>query len=191
VAAAPDGWVSTLITTPIERIASMSKDPTQPARHLIVLWVILAALLVAVLGVVVYKAWPLLYPQVMALAPLDPECRLRQAPCTATFAEGGAVTLAIEPLGIPVVAPLAFRVDLAGLQALGVELDFAGADMNMGYNRVAMEPMGDGRYQGKGMLPVCVRDHMTWEAKVLVQTRAGLMVAPFRFETSRTGQGLP
>jgi hypothetical protein len=101
------------------------------------------------------------------------------------------VTLAIEPQGIPVVVPLSIRVDLAGLQALGVELDFAGADMNMGYNRVALESMGDGRYQGKGMLPVCVRDRMTWEAKVLVQTSAGLMVAPFRFETSRTGQGLP
>jgi hypothetical protein len=169
----------------------MPKDPTQPARHLIALWAILAILLVTVLGVVVYKAWPLLYPQALALAPLNPDCRLREGPCTATFAEGGTVTLAIEPQGIPVLAPLTIGVDLAGLQALGVELDFAGVDMNMGYNRVALEPTGDGRYQGKGMLPVCVRDRMTWEAKVLVQTRAGLMVAPFRFETSRTGQGLP
>jgi hypothetical protein len=169
----------------------MPRDLPQPDRHLIALWVVLAGLLAAVLGVVVYKTWPLLYPQALALAPLDPDCRLRQGPCTANFAEGGTVTLAIEPQGIPVVAPLSIRVDLAGLQALGVELDFAGADMNMGYNRVALEPMGDGRYQGKGMLPVCVRDRMTWEAKVLVQTSAGLMVAPFRFETSRTGQGLP
>ena len=169
----------------------MPKDPPPPARHLIALWVVLAALLMAVLGVVVYNAWPLLYPQAVALAPLDPGCRLRQGPCTATFPEGGTVTLAIEPQGIPVVAPLAIRVDLAGLQALGVELDFAGADMNMGYNRVALEPVAHGRYQGKGMLPVCVRDRMTWEAKVMVRTSAGLMVAPFRFETSRTGQGLP
>jgi len=169
----------------------MPKDPPQPARRLIALWVILAVLLATLLGVVVYKAWPLLYPQAAALAPLDPGCRLRQAPCTVTFAEGGTVTLAIEPQGIPVVAPLAFRVDLVGLQALGVELDFAGVDMNMGYNRVALERAEDGHYQGKGMLPVCVRDRMSWEAKVLVQTRAGLMVAPFRFETSRTGQGLP
>lgn len=169
----------------------ISKDPTPQARRPIALWVTLAALLTAVLGVVVYKAWPLLYPQAVALAPLDPGCRLRQAPCTVTFAEGGAVTLAIEPQGIPVMAPLAFRVDLVGLQALGVDLDFAGADMNMGYNRVALEPAGDGRYWGQGMLPVCVRNRMTWEAKVLVQTRAGLMIAPFRFETSRTGQGMP
>jgi hypothetical protein len=168
----------------------MPRDPTWPART-IILWVTLALLLAAVLGVVIYQAWPLLYPRAVALAPLDPGCRLRQGPCTAAFAEGGAVTLAIEPQGIPVVAPLTLRVDLAGLQALGVAVDFAGVDMNMGYNRVALEPAGEGRYQGKGMLPVCVRDRMTWEAKVLVQTRSGLMVAPFRFETSRTGQALP
>jgi hypothetical protein len=166
----------------------MTSDPTQAHRNLAPLWVVLALLLAAVVGVVVYKAWPLLYPQGIALAPLDPGCRLSQGPCTATFAEGGTVTLAIAPPGIPVVAPLTLRVDLAGLQALGVEVDFAGVDMNMGYNRVGLEPAGEGRYQGKGMLPVCVRDRMTWEAKVLVQTRAGLMVAPFRFETSRSGQ---
>jgi hypothetical protein len=166
-------------------------DQTQPARRPIALWGILAVFLVTVLGAVLYQAWPLLYPEAVALAPWDPGCRLRQGPCTLTFAEGGSVTLAIEPQGIPVLTPLAFRVDLDGLQALGVELDFAGVDMNMGYNRVALERVGDGPYQGKGMLPVCVRDRMTWEAKVLVQTRAGLMVAPFRFETSRTGQGLP
>jgi len=169
----------------------MPKDPTQPARQLIALWAILAVLLLTVLGVVFYKAWPLLYPQALALAPLNPDCRLREGPCTATFTEGGAVTLAIEPQGIPVLAPLTIGVDLAGLQALGVELDFAGVDMNMGYNRVTLESVGDGRYQGEGMLPVCVRDRMTWEAKVLVRTRAGVMVAPFRFETSRRGQGLP
>jgi hypothetical protein len=38
------------------------------------------------------------------------------------------------------------------------------------------------------MLPVCVRDRMTWEARVLLQFPQRLLAAPFRFETLRPGQ---
>jgi hypothetical protein len=34
------------------------------------------------------------------------------------------------------------------------------------------------------MLPVCVRDRMTWEARVLLTTPRGLIDAPFRFTTA-------
>jgi hypothetical protein len=32
------------------------------------------------------------------------------------------------------------------------------------------------------MLPICVRDVMNWEAKVLLDTAEGRMAAPFRFD---------
>jgi hypothetical protein len=36
------------------------------------------------------------------------------------------------------------------------------------------------------MLPVCVRDVMSWEAKILIRTQEGLTAAPFRFDTYRS-----
>jgi tRNA 2-selenouridine synthase SelU len=57
--------------------------------------------------------------------------------------------------------------------------------MNMGYNRVSLHKVQPGRYEGKAMLPVCVRDRMRWEAKVLVQSPGGYLLGPFRFDTFR------
>jgi hypothetical protein len=37
------------------------------------------------------------------------------------------------------------------------------------------------------MLPVCVRDRMTWEARVLLHYADGLRAAPFRFDSLRPG----
>lgn len=150
-----------------------------------VLWLALAGLLAAIAGVAVYKVQPLLNPQPVLSAPLDPACDLRRGPCIAHFPGGGELTFEILPGAIPVLAPLELRVEVQGLEARGVEVDFAGVDMNMGFNRVSLTAVGDGRYAGGGMLPTCVRDRMAWEAKVLVEGPKGLVAAPFRFETSR------
>ena len=49
----------------------------------------------------------------------------------------------------------------------------------------------EGRYSADGILPVCVRNAMEWEAKVLVRTDEGLVAAPFRFITVKPGAELP
>jgi hypothetical protein len=149
------------------------------------LWLLILALFGAIAGVAVYKAQPLLNPKPVLAAPLDPDCDLRSGPCRARFPGGGALIFEILPRAIPVLAPLRLRVEAEGLEARAVEVDFAGVDMNMGFNRVHLAPLGDGRYEGEGMLPTCVRDRMDWEAKVLLQTPAGLLAAPFRFATTR------
>ena len=68
-----------------------------------------------------------------------------------------------------------------------VEVDLQGLDMNMGFNRPKLASLGDGHFRGEGMLPVCVRDAMEWEAKVLVHSDDGLRAAPFRFITVKDG----
>jgi hypothetical protein len=93
------------------------------------------------------------------------------------------VRLELDPKTLPLLEPLRIAVDVEGLRALGVEVDFAGVDMNMGYNRPSLTAEGGGRYVGKTVLPVCVRYRMDWEARVLVRTPEGLMAAPFRFAT--------
>lgn len=152
-----------------------------------ILWLALIALLAAVAGVAVYKLRPLLNPQAVLTGEADPGCDLRLSGCSARFPGGGSVSFEIEPSGIPVVTPLVLRVSVSGIAADAVEVDFAGVDMNMGYNRAALSPAGVGRFEGNGMLPICVRDRMTWEARVLLHGPSGLVAAPFRFETSRGG----
>ncbi|HIP53733.1 MAG TPA: hypothetical protein EYH03_06970 [Chromatiales bacterium] len=155
------------------------------------LWLVIAVLLIAVAVVAVYKAGPLLNPEVAVVAPLNSECDLRAGLCTATFPDGGRVSLGISPRSIPVVKPLRFDVRIEGMTADKVEIDFQGVDMNMGYNRTRLQAAGPGHFVGDGMLPVCVRDAMEWEAKVLVDTDKGLLAAPFRFITVKPGAELP
>jgi hypothetical protein len=154
-------------------------------RQTAILLGVALVLLVSIIAVAVSKGWPLLFPTVAAVAVPDPACDLHQGPCTARFRDGATVQLGIEPSPIPVVTPLNLQVQITGLEPGSVQIDFAGVDMNMGYNRVALRADGAGRYVGEGTLPVCVRERMDWEARVLLETADGLLAAPFRFPTSR------
>jgi hypothetical protein len=147
------------------------------------IWLAAAGVFAAVAAGAFYVAWPLLNPTVVATAPLDPGCDLRQGPCTGTLPNGATVRFGLEPRTIPLLEPLAIDVRVGGMRALGVQVDFAGVDMNMGYNRPSLSPEGEGRYVGKAVLPVCVRYRMDWVARVLVRTAEGLMAVPFRFST--------
>ncbi|MCP4993097.1 MAG: hypothetical protein GY934_04830 [Gammaproteobacteria bacterium] len=129
----------------------------------------------------VYKSWPHLNPELIASTPLDSECDLRAGPCTGTLSDGRSITLEIEPKSIPVMKPLQFTVRLQGLAAKGIEIDFQGVDMNMGYNRPKLTAMHHRLFKGEGVLPICTRTAMEWEARVLVQTGRGLVAVPFRF----------
>jgi hypothetical protein len=59
--------------------------------------------------------------------------------------------------------------------------------MNMGFNRPTLQEQTPGHYSGEGRLPVCVRDAMEWEARVLIETDDGLVSAPYRFITVKPG----
>lgn len=147
------------------------------------LWLLVAVLFLAVSLVAWIRVRPLLHPKLVSVAPLNTACDLRAGPCAVTFPDGARVTLGISPRQIPAVKELGLLVRAEGIDADGAEVDFAGADMNMGFNRVPLEGLGPGEFTGTAMLPVCVRARMTWEAKVLLHTDAGLIAAPFRFDT--------
>jgi hypothetical protein len=149
------------------------------------IWLAGGGLFAAMAAAALYVAWPLLNPQIVATAPLDPQCDLRRGACTARLPDGGEVRLELDPKTLPLLEPLRIAVDVEGLRALGVEVDFAGVDMNMGYNRPALAAEGTGRFVGTTVLPVCVRHRMDWEARVLVRTPEGVVAAPYRFSTYR------
>jgi hypothetical protein len=148
---------------------------------------VIAVLIMAVSAVALYKVKPILFPDVAIVAPVDPACDLHSAPCTTRLADGQSVSLSITPKHIPLVKPLKFHVEIAGLQSENVDINFVGVDMNMGFNRFKLQRDGTNSYIGDGMLPVCVRDSMLWEAQVLIQSEKGLISVPYRFATVRPG----
>lgn len=153
------------------------------------LWIGVALAGALAATVAVWRLWPVLFPQATEVAALDPACDLRAGPCVSNLKGQGRVSFSIEPLAIPVLKPLAFQVRIKGLEARRVQVDLSGVDMNMGFNRPQLELAAPGLFTGQGRLPVCVRNAMEWEARVLIDTEQGLIAAPYRFWTYRPGEG--
>ncbi len=148
------------------------------------MWVMAAVLVVAIGAAVGYKLKLQQAQTVIAQAELDSGCDLHQRACSLTIPGGGKVTFGISPQPIPVIEQLQLTVETEALDAKAITVDFAGVDMNMGVNRFSLKRKEAGVYHGNGILPVCVRNRMSWEAKVMVQTDEGVIIAPYRFDTS-------
>lgn len=128
---------------------------------------------------------PLLLPKSDLTGVVEAGCDLQQRPCTATLATGGRVRLSITPRPIPYLQTLRVEVDTSGIEARKVEVDFAGASMNMGFNRIQLSGAGAGRHSGESSLPVCVSGSMSWVATVLIETDRQRIAVPYRFDVGR------
>ena len=155
---------------------------------------LLAMIAILLCGVLLW----LLYPRIASLtvkagpAPLwqqvaAEDCDLHRQACRVDLPGGGWLELSLEPRPVRMLSPFDIRVHLAGLPVDSVAVDFSGVEMDMGYNRPQLTRVGDDRYEATGILPMCVGDSMTWQARVLLQQAGGLGVVSFRFETSRRG----
>lgn len=143
----------------------------------------------AILGAVIalgglgYALAPLLSPKTDVALPLS-ECNLNAGPCRAELPGGGRLEFSIAPHPVPALKPLTLEARVDGIKADKVEVDFAGVDMKMGYNRPLLAAAGaPGRFSGQGNLPVCVTGTMIWQATVLVESGGKNIAVPFRFET--------
>lgn len=146
------------------------------------LWGAVGLLALAVVGLFAYKYWQPQTDLPVVSAALS-SCDVQQGPCSAVIEGVGTVTLTIAPRPIPLVEPLTIKVETKLPAIRKVDVDFSGVDMNMGYNRFTLKPVADALYEGAGMLPVCVRNRMIWEAKVMLTMNDVVYVAPFRFDT--------
>lgn len=136
-------------------------------------------------GVVAQKLLPMGEQTASVTLPLDKHCDLQQGDCSSVLPGGARVTLAIAPHPIPVLRPLKLAVTVTGAAAKKVEVDFAGVDMKMGFNRPQLQADGNGRFAGETTLPICSVSSMAWRATVLVEIDGKLVAAPFEFVTSR------
>lgn len=113
----------------------------------------------------------------------DSGCDLRQGPCRREVA-GGTVVFAITPSTIPLMQPLALRVEVQGLEVDGATVELRGLNMDMGLNRTRLAPLQAGVWTGETILPVCSQTEMKWEAAVRIDGDSRLEI-PFLFRTSR------
>ncbi|MCX7167575.1 MAG: hypothetical protein NTV11_15045 [Rhodocyclales bacterium] len=148
--------------------------------HLLNLAMIVALIALAVLG---QQLSPLLLPRADVTGVMEPGCDLQRRACAAKLPDGGRLEFSITPRPIPLLQALRVEVTVTGVNPGKVEVDFAGASMNMGYNRSELPHTGSGRYAGEASLPVCVSGGMTWVATVLVETDRQRIAVPFRFDT--------
>lgn len=141
------------------------------------------ALTLAILGVLAYKLLPgLLAPTGATQAPI--RCHPAEQSCEAMLPGDGRIVVRAAPNPIRPLHPFTLSVQVTGVQARQVDVDFDGVDMRMGINRVRLTPSGQSAtlFTGQGMLPVCVSGRMLWSAKVLIDTPSGAHIVPFHFE---------
>lgn len=134
-------------------------------------------------GAAGFLTWRWMQPPALVSGTVEPGCDLHRGPCAARFADGSILQVDVTPRPIPLVTPLIIEVRLADMNAEAVEIDFHSPDMYMGYNRRPLAAQGDGRYTGRAVLPVCVRDRMRWQLQVTVRSPKGARGARFDFET--------
>lgn len=147
------------------------------------LWTIVAILLLLVVVAAGYKFKSSMSPTITAVAKLDTSCDLHNGSCTSELPNTGKVTFSITPNNIPVLQPLELNIKIEGVEVSKAEVDFVGVNMDMGYNQSALEKIDATQFKGKAVIPVCVRSKMEWNARVLLHTKQGLIMAPFHFYT--------
>ena len=141
-------------------------------------------LAIAVLVAVGYKFSPLLLAKSDLTVTPPADCDLNQRACVVSLPEGGKLELGFSAQPVPVMKSFQIAAAISGIEADAVEIDFAGADMNMGYNRKTLtaSPDAPGRFVGDALIPVCTTGRMRWQATLLIQTRRQRIAVPFLFE---------
>ena len=108
-------------------------------------------------------------------------CDLPSGGCQATSGNR-QIHFAIDTEQVASFVPLDFRVQLAGLAADKVSIDFQGVDMFMGSNQLELTRQDDGSYTGTRILPGHIDHSMVWRAKVFVHEGETVTAAWFDFE---------
>ena len=66
-----------------------------------------------------------------------------------------------------------------------VKVVFTGVTMNMGVNETRLPGVGERSFAGEVILPVCVRQSMDWQARVVASGPDGNWQTAFFFATRR------
>lgn len=145
-------------------------------------WVIASLLLLAA-GFAVQKSG--LLDRKSAVEVILSDCDLRQGGCPVEYA-GQVLVFSIEPQDIKILQPLTLSLSHPGdgsFTAERVSVEFEGINMDMGYNRVFLEPEGETDYRGLGMLPSCTAETMHWLIHLIIRDTSASRDVQFRLST--------
>ena len=144
---------------------------------------LIGVLLILLVVVVGYKLSPMLLPKADVTVQPDAGCDLQRQACVARLPGGGSIELEMGERPIPLVKPFEVRIKANDFKPGRVEIDFAGIEMNMGYNRLLLTPRGDGGFVAEATLPVCITGQMAWQGTVLLESGHERIAIPYRFIT--------
>lgn len=93
-------------------------------------------------------------------------CNIQEGSCTQNLS-GRKITLDIHPKPVRAMKDLTFRVTISGEQPFSSpHIDLGMPGMKMGPNRVVLKGVGDGTYEGTGVIVRCSSGRRTWKATV-------------------------
>jgi len=93
-------------------------------------------------------------------------CNIQEGSCTLDLS-GHKVTLDILPKPVTAMKDLTFRVTLTGVQLSSLPyIDLGMPGMKMGPNRVVLKEVGEGIYEGVGVIVRCSSGLRTWRATI-------------------------
>jgi len=113
------------------------------------------------------------------------DCDLRSGLCSVML-DDQTLQFRIEPKDIQVLKNLQISLKLPENAAIfpeSVSVEFEGINMDMGYNRIFLEPQGQNLFKGSGMIPACTSDTMDWLVHLKLSLPGRLSDVQFRLTT--------
>ena len=118
-------------------------------------------------------------------ADVRPDCTIDEGPCTRAV-RSLTITLDLSPKPVKAMRELAFSVMVRDkskpVTDASVTADLTMPDMVMGRNTVMLQNMGNGRYEGKGVIVRCPTGKKVWKATVAVRRGGKTAKVPFLIE---------
>lgn len=120
----------------------------------------------------------------------DLNCNPAEVACTATKQDFSVALF--FPDKVHYLKPFRMQVTATGMNNSTIEavfIDYNMVGMDMGLNRFSLLPVNDGkgqqRYEGEGILPVCVSGRVDWLANINVVTEDKVYEAVFKLEVTK------
>jgi hypothetical protein len=114
--------------------------------------------------------------------PAPSDCALHERTCAAAWSSG-RLSLTLGPRPLQCLTPLQVEVQLAGTTPRAVEVDFQAVDFPEAFHRAVLRPVGERRYAGEAVLPLCSTGRVQWRAQGVIDYGGRRVVAPFLFDT--------